>query len=166
MLGVEASDSDWYCGQVDALGGEQGRKLFQDIVSRNKWSVRNGHSLLANMVVSGEVPLGLTAYSYMIDQARGKGAPVDWFVLDPAMARTNGVGVSRNPPSPHAALLFYEYLISDAQPLMLEMDYYSPVKKLAKSLEGATLRFVDPLTPRSEIERCDKEFLQLNKLTD
>jgi iron(III) transport system substrate-binding protein len=163
-LGVEVNDSDWYCGQVKFLGPEKGSRLFQDIVARNKWSVRSGHSLLANMVVSGEVPLALTAYSYMIDQARQKGAPVDWFAINPVIGRSNGIGVSRNPPHPNAALLFYEYMISDAQPLILKMNYLSPVKKLATSIRGAEIRFVDPLTDRAEIERCDRAFAELNKL--
>lgn len=162
-LGVEVNDSDWYCGQVKFLGQEKGSKIFQDIASRNKWSVRSGHSLLANLVVSGEVPLGLTTYSYMIDQAKKKGAPVDWFAINPVIGRSNGIGVSRNPPHPNAALLFYEYMISDAQPLILKMNYLSPVKKLAGSVRGAKIQFVDPLTPRAEIERCDKAFADLNK---
>lgn len=164
LLGVEVNDSDWYCGQVKFLGEEKGTKLFQDIVARNKWSVRSGHSLLANMVVSGEVPMGLTTYSYMIDQAKQKGAPVDWFAINPVIGRSNGIGVSRNPPHPNAALLFYEYMISDAQPLILKMNYLSPVKKLAAPIRGAKIQFIDPLTERSEIERCDKIFADLNKL--
>jgi iron(III) transport system substrate-binding protein len=164
MLGVEVNDSDWYCGQVKFLGNEKGTRLFREIAARSKWSVRSGHSLLANMVVSGEVPLALTAYSYMIDQARQKGAPVDWFAINPVIGRSNGIGVSRHPPHPNAALLFYEYMIGDAQPLILKMNYLSPVKKLATSMRGAKIQFVDPLTDRVEIERCDSEFAELNKL--
>jgi iron(III) transport system substrate-binding protein len=164
QLGVEVNDSDWYCGQLKYLGEEKGKKLFQDIVARNRWSVRSGHSLLSNMVVSGEVPLALTVYSYMIDQAKEKGAPVDWFAINPVIGRSNGIGVSRNPPRPNAALLLYEYMISDAQPLMLKMNYLSPVKKLATPMRGAKIQFVDPLMDRSEIERCDRAFEDLNKL--
>jgi len=68
--------------------------------------VRSGNSVLANMVVSGEVPLALAVYSHMIDEARQRGAPVDWFAIDPMIARSNGIGVSRKPPHPNAALLF------------------------------------------------------------
>ena len=164
LLGVEVNDSDWYCSQVSHLGQAKGRKLFQDIVSRNKWSVRSGHSLLANLVVSGEVPLALTAYNYMVDQARIKGAPVEWFTLDPVVARVNGIGISRKPAHPNAALLFFEYMIGEAQPIMVKMNYLSPVAKLATPLNGAKLRFIDPLMDRAEIERCDKEFADLNKL--
>jgi len=165
-LGVEGGDSDWYCGQVKALGEEKGAKLFQDIVTRNKWSIRTGHSLLNNMVVSGEVPLGLTSYNYMVEQAKAKGAPIDWFALNPVMGRSNGIAVSRNPPHPNAALLFYEYMLNDAQPIMLKMNYLSPVKKYASTIPGVKIQYVDPLTDRAEMERCDKAFNDLNKLVN
>ncbi|MDB5775028.1 MAG: transporter substrate-binding protein [Herbaspirillum sp.] len=166
MLGVEMNDSDWYCEQVKYLGQQKGAKLFHDIAARNKWSVRSGHSLLANLVVSGEVPLGLTTYSYMIDQAKAKGAPVDWFTLDPVIARSNGIGVSRNPRHPNAALLFYEYMISDAQPLMVKINYLSPLKKLESPLRNAKLRFVDPAASADTLQSCDAAFNALNKLSN
>src|SRR6266566_1400766 len=78
-LGVEASDSEWYCGVLKHLGGERGAKLFSDIVATAGWSVRTGHTLLANLVASGEVPLAPTVYSYRIAQLKSVGAPVEWF---------------------------------------------------------------------------------------
>src|SRR2546430_11237670 len=94
-LGVEASDSEWYCGVLTHLGGESGAKLFRDIVATAGWSVRSGHTLLANLVASGEVPLALTAYSYRIEQLKSAGAPVEWFGIDPVIGRANGAGGSR-----------------------------------------------------------------------
>src|SRR5262245_60093278 len=63
-LAVEAEDNDWFGGVVSALGEHKGLKLFREIVAANGISVRKGHTLLANLVVSGEVPLALTAYAY------------------------------------------------------------------------------------------------------
>jgi len=158
MLGVEAKSGEWYCSLLKNLGEEKGTELFREIAARNGLSVRSGNSVLANMVVSGEVPLALAVYSHMIEQARQQGAPVDWFAIDPMIARSNGIGVSRKPPHPNAALLFYEYAIGDAQPLMLRMNYLSPVKKLASPLRGAKILFVDPAADRAEVERCDNAY--------
>ena len=72
------------------------------------------------MVVSGEVPLALTVYNYMPEQAKRKGAPIDWFALEPAVARSNAVGVARQAPHPAAGLLFHEYMLTDAQQLMTD----------------------------------------------
>jgi len=161
-LGVEASDSEWYCGVLTHLGGESGAKLFRDIVATAGWSVRSGHTLLANLVASGEVPLALTAYSYRIEQLKSAGAPVEWFGIDPVIGRANGAGVSRRPPHPSAALLFYEYLISDAQPLMVKMNYLAADTRIASSLRGVKVRFLDPRMPLEELDRCAKAFDELN----
>jgi iron(III) transport system substrate-binding protein len=163
-LGVEAKAGEWYCGLLKNLGEEQGSELFRQIAARNGWSVRSGNSVLANMVVSGEVPLALAVYSHMIDQARQQGAPVDWFAIEPMIGRSNGIGVSRRPPHPNAALLFYEYAIGDAQPLILKMNYLSPVKKLASPLRDARIVFVDPAADSAEVERCDNAYDALIKM--
>ncbi len=162
-LAVEAKDNEWYCGLMKHLGDEKGSKLFKEIVAKNGWSVRSGHSLLNNMVVSGEVPLALTVYSYMTEQAKQKGAPVDWFTIDPVIGRSNGIGVSRKPPHPNAALLFYEYMLSDAQPLIVKMNYLSPSKKVESPLKGVKIRYIDPSATLDDVERCTKSFEELLK---
>ena len=99
-------------------GGDKGLKFFSDLVATNGISPRKGHTLLNNMVVSGEVPMALTVYNYMPEQAKKKGAPIDWFVLEPAVARSNAVGVRGARQAPDAALLFHEYMLTEAQPLL------------------------------------------------
>ena len=71
--------------------------------------------------------------------------------------------MSRRPAHPNAALLFYEYMISDAQPLMVKMNYLSPVIKLATPMKGAKVLFLDPAAPREEMEKCEAEFSALLK---
>ena len=137
--------------------------VFRQIVETNGWSVRSGHSLLNNLVASGEVPLALTVYSYMADQAKQKGAPIDWFAIDPLIGRSNGIGVSRRPPHPNAALLFYEFMIGEAQPLMVNMNYLSPLKKLASDMKGAKVHYIDPAAPRAEVQKCEAAFAELLK---
>lgn len=80
---IEAKDEDWFASVVDVMGREPGLQFFRELAARNGVSVRLGHTLLTNLVISGEVPLALTVYSYMPEQARKKGAPIqrlsrDW----------------------------------------------------------------------------------------
>ena len=75
-----------------------------DLATSNGISVRKGHTNLTNMVAAGEVPVALTVYNYKIEQMKNSGAPIDWFALDPTIARPNANGVARNAPHPHAAL--------------------------------------------------------------
>lgn len=153
-LGVEGKDEDWFASVVDVMGGgESGLKFFRDLVATNGLSVRQGHTLLNNLVVSGEVPLALNIYNYMPEQAKKKGAPIDWFVLEPAIARSNGVGVARRAPHPNAALLFYEYLLGDAQQYFVSMDYVPSNTKVASPLKG--IRIVQA-NPGRSLDESDK----------
>src|SRR5665647_2287950 len=99
-LGIEAEDSDWLAGLFGSLGEARGTKLFKDIVATNGMSVRKGHTLLTQLVVSGEVPMALTVYNYKAEQFKSKGAPIDWFSIGAAIARPNGIGVARGAPNP------------------------------------------------------------------
>jgi iron(III) transport system substrate-binding protein len=153
-LGVEGKDEDWFASVVDVMGGgETGLKFFRDLVTTNGVSVRQGHELLNNLVVSGEVPLALNVYNYMPEQAKKKGAPIDWFTLEPAFARSNAVGVAQHAPHPNAAKLFYEYLLGDAQQYFVQMDYVPSNTKVASPLKG--IRIVQT-NPARALDESDK----------
>ena len=144
-LGIEGKDEDWFASVVDVMGGgEAGLKFFRDLMAINGLSVRQGHTLLNNLVISGEVPLALNIYNYMPEQAKKKGAPIDWFVIEPAIARSNGVGVARHAPHPNAAMLFYDYLLGDGQQYFVSMDYVPSNTKVASPLKGIRITQANP----------------------
>ena len=153
-LGIEGKDEDWFASVVDVMGGgETGLEFFRDLVATNGLSVRQGHTLLNNLVISGEVPLALNIYNYMPEQAKKKGAPIDWFVLEPAIARSNGVGVARHAPHPNAAMLFHDYLLGEGQQYFVSMDYVPSNTKVASPLKG--IRIVQA-NPARSLDESDK----------
>jgi len=151
-LGIEAKNDDWFATVVHQLGGEEkGLAYFRELVAKNGISPRQGHTLLTNMVVSGEVPLALTVYNYMPEQAKKKGAPIDWFAIEPAIARANAVGVAKHAPHPNAALLFYEYLLGpDGQNAMVSIDYVPTNTKVVSPLKGLKIVTTDPVRSLDE----------------
>ena len=159
-IGIEAKDQDWFASVVDVMGGDEtGVAFFRDLAAGNGVSVRLGHTLLTNLVISGEVPLALTVYNYMPEQAKKKGAPIDWFALEPAIARSNAVGVARRAPHPNAALLFYEYLLSEeAQRSFVSMDYVPSNTKVASPLEGRRILQADPVRSLDEADKWTRLF--------
>ncbi len=144
MLGVEMDDYDWFGMVVGLLGEERGLKLFRDIVATNGLSVRKGHTLLTNLAAAGEVPIGLDVFMQNVDVAKKRGAPVDWFLISPAVARFNAVAVAKRAPHPHAALLFYDFMLSDGQTVMLKREFVPTSRKIPSVLGRITLNFVDP----------------------
>jgi len=159
-LGIEGKDDDWFATVVQQLGGEpKGVEFFRKLADTNGISVRKGHTLLNNMVVSGEVPLALTVYNYMPQQAKDKGAPIDWFVIEPAIARSNAVGIAVKAKHPNAALLFYEYLLGpEGQKAMTSIDYVPTNTKVASPLKGIRIVATDPARSLDESEKWSKLF--------
>jgi iron(III) transport system substrate-binding protein len=143
-LGIEAEDQDWLAGIASELGEARAVKLFKDMVATNGVSVRKGHTLLTQLVASGEVPFALTVYNYKVEQLRQKGAPIDWLAIGPAIARPNGVGVARQAPNPHAALLFYEFEISEeGQKILASRDFVPTNTKVESAIAKQPMKFVD-----------------------
>jgi iron(III) transport system substrate-binding protein len=144
-LGIEQEDADWLAGMLGELGEAKGTKVFKDIVAKNGMSMRKGHTLLAQLVVSGEIPLALTVYNYKAEQLKAKGAPIDWFAIGTAIARPNGIGVARAAPHPHAAVLFYDFEISEeGQKILAQRDFVPTSRKVDTPLNKLPLKFVDP----------------------
>ena len=144
-LGIESSDEDWFATILGALGEERGIELFRRIVAANGISVRKGHTLLTNLVASGEVPLALTVYNFTAEQLRRKGAPFDWFVIPPAVARANGLAIAKRAPHPQPARLYYDFMLGDeAQAMLVERGFMPASRKLKGPLAIERLRVVDP----------------------
>jgi iron(III) transport system substrate-binding protein len=121
-LGIEAEDANWFMSIVGFMGEEKGLKLFKNIVAANGMSIRKGHTLLANFVPTGEVPLALTAYSYRVEQLKNEGAPVEIVYMPPVVAFPTGAGIFRRAPHPHAALLFEDFILTDGQRILAERE--------------------------------------------
>jgi iron(III) transport system substrate-binding protein len=121
-LGIEVDDANWFLTVVNHMGEEKGLRVFHDIIATNGISVRKGHTLLANFVGSGEVPLALTTYSYLVEQLKRAGAPVELLYLPPVVALPTGAGVFRKAPHPHAALLLLDFYLTDAQKILAGRD--------------------------------------------
>jgi iron(III) transport system substrate-binding protein len=161
-LGIEAKNQDWFASVVDVMGGgEKGLQFFRDLVAKNGVSPRTGHTLLNNMVIAGEVPLALDIYNYMPEQAKKKGAPIDWFALEPAVARSNAIGVARRAPHPNAALLFYEYMLGEGQQYLVKMDYVPANTKAPSPLKGVKILQTDPIQTLDESDKWTRLFEQI-----
>ena len=156
-LGIEASDEDWFAEVVEALGEEKGLSLFRDLAAKNGLSVRRGHSLLAQMVASGEVPFALTVYNFTAEQLKGQGAPLEWLTLAPAVAHGNGFAVLRRAPHPNAALLYYDFMIGeDGQRILAERRSVPTSRKIRTSIDREALKIIDPVRLVDQGERWAK----------
>jgi iron(III) transport system substrate-binding protein len=142
-LGIEAEDYDWFAQVVTDLGEAQGLRLFRDIVAANGISARKGHNALTNLVAAGEVPLALTVYGFLAEQGKRKGAPLDWFAIPPAIARPTAQGLARNAPHPHAAVLFYDFLIGEGQQILAGRQFVTVSRKVETPFGKGPFKLID-----------------------
>jgi len=66
---------------VGQMAGKRKRGAAQEIVAERRFRCAKGYTLLTTLTASGEVPLALTVYSYMPEQLKKAGQPIDWFFL-------------------------------------------------------------------------------------
>ena len=75
--------------------------------------IRIGRDTTTQMMMAGEANLAVTTYAYNNESLRAANAPVDWVAEDLIPALIYPLTLARNAPHPHAAALFYDYLISE-----------------------------------------------------
>ena len=161
-LGIEAEDQDWMAGIFSEIGEAKGVKLFKDIVATNGMSVRKGHTLLTQLVVSGEIPFALTVYNYKAEQLKDKGGPIEWLSIGTPIARTNGVAVLKAAPNPHSAILFFDFEISEeGQKILAGRDFVSTSSKIPNPFSKGPLKLVDARMMLDEYDKWTKLYAEI-----
>jgi iron(III) transport system substrate-binding protein len=86
---------------------------------------------LANLTISGEVPLSWTTYDSHVKASQEQKAPIAWFAPGPVAVTDTSVALASNAPHPHAAMLFIDFLLSqEGQELYQKLGYSSARKGL------------------------------------
>ena len=155
-IGLEATDAEWMATLVKTWGEEKGMDFFRRL-SAMKPDVRKGHVLLAELVAAGEVPVGLTMYSSNIVSLKRKGAPIDFLPVQPVAARTQGIGVAKSAPHPHAALLFADFVLSpEGQKLFESLGRVPASTRVKSELNNFPFVLSDPANVLDESQKWDK----------
>lgn len=155
-VGIESGDTDWFAAIVQALGEEKGLALFRQL-AQNKPQMRTGHTLLAELLSSGEIPLAATIYNHNIEKMTLRGAPVKWKALDPTFGRPNAVGVTARAQNPHAALLFADFLLSsEGQTMLRDLNRVPASQAVETSLNKFPFHMIDPVITLDQSEKWEK----------
>lgn len=103
--------------EVMALYSRWGKEKTANYLDRlgnsGNLQIRDGRTTITQLLSAGEAPLGVTVYPYDIEALKGKGAPVDWALLEPTPGLLQPTSVARNAPHPFSAGLLYDFLLSD-----------------------------------------------------
>ena len=160
-IGIEGSDEDWFASIVKHMGEEKGLAFFRKL-AQMKPQVRTGHTLLAELVAAGEIPLVATIYNHNAERLLVNGAPIKWKALDPTFGRPNAVAVTKRAPRPHAALLFVDFMISpEGQNLLKARNRVPASTAVETNLNKFPFRMIDPVIVLDEQEKWEKIWSEL-----
>ena len=160
-IGIEASDTDWFGSIVKAMGEEKGLALFRKLAAA-KPQIRTGHTLIAELVAAGEIPLAATIYNHNAERLLVNGAPIKWKALTPTFGRPNAVAMAKRAQRPHAALLFADFMLSlEGQTLLKERNRVPASTAVDTHLNKFPYEMIDPIIVLDEAEKWEKLWAEL-----
>ena len=160
-IGIEASDTDWFGSIVKHMGEQKGLALFRKIAQQQP-QIRTGHTLIAELVASGEIPLAATIYNHNAERLLVNGAPIKWKALNPTFGRPNAVAVAKRAQRPHAALLFVDFMLSlEGQELIKKRNRVPASPKVDSNLNDFPYEMIDPVVVLDESEKWEKIWSEL-----
>jgi len=109
-IGIDSRAYEWFGTMLKAMGEEKGLAFMRELAKQV--GLRNGRTILAQLVAAGEFKGALSAYSQTFEQMKPAGAPVDWVYLNPVFANIHPVGIASKAPHPNAAKLFIDFVLS------------------------------------------------------
>lgn len=126
-IGLSLDDVEWYMGMLDLMGEEKG-KQFMRRLSEQEPMLRNGRSLILNLMVAGEFPLSLGAVHTTREQQK-MGAPIEILTFpSPTLAAPRMIGIQANAPHPNAAKLLVDYLLSKDGQIVVSQTLRNPIR--------------------------------------
>jgi iron(III) transport system substrate-binding protein len=155
-VGIEGSDVDWFGAVVKSMGEQKGLAFFRKLADM-KPQIRTGHTLMAELVASGEIPLAATLYNHNVERLVVKGAPVKWKAIQPTFGRPNAIGVAKRAPHPYAAMLFVDFMLSkEGQTILKERNRVPSSLAVDTHLNKFPFQMIDPVITLDENDKWEK----------
>ena len=148
-LAMELNDYDWYLTlyeywQKHGKSDADIDKLFGNMANGAK--VVKGHTVMGEMLSAGQYSVAASNYSYIVQKAVNKGAPVAYQpFVQPVIARPQGAAPLKSAPHPAAALLFEDWLFTEGQQVFVDQGLTPSIEppNLKDPLEGIEVIPVD-----------------------
>ena len=132
-LVLDTQDADWFHTLLEYFGEEKGLN-FMKRLAQLKPDMRTGHTLEAQLLAAGEYSLSPILYGYRVAQMMTEGAPVDFVMPEPVIAKPRMLSLAKQAPHPYAAALFLDWIIGQEAQTMIAQDFgRGPVRKGVKS---------------------------------
>jgi iron(III) transport system substrate-binding protein len=134
-LAIDANKIEWFAMLLKLKG-----RSFMEKLAAQAPSLRDGNTLVLQLLAAGEFPVGAGVYEYSVEDLKTKGAPVDWIGLEPVITYTVAASLPSRPPRPFAAKLFIEWLLSKEGQEVINQYGRVPIRDDVESRYGKILK--------------------------
>jgi iron(III) transport system substrate-binding protein len=84
---------------------------------------------IADMAISGEVPISPSIFRDHAMESKLKGAPIAWVPMDAVPTNAGATSINYQAPHPHAAVLMADFILSpEGQKILEDLQFGSPSK--------------------------------------
>lgn len=101
----------WIAGVLKAYGEAKGMTILKDLAAQQP-RLFDSNSALTSALVSGQVPIIFDTQIDGIEQAKQKGAPVAWTLLEPVFTQPQSVGITKDAQNPYGAALLVDWILA------------------------------------------------------
>jgi len=117
-ISLDTEDEEWFFALLQIMGEKEGRDFAQKL-SLQSPQYRRGHTLQTLLLGAGEFHIVGNTYNHTVADFKRKGSPVDWIAMQPAPARSIGLGIYAGSKNPNAAKLFIDFVASKEGQMLL-----------------------------------------------
>lgn len=128
---------------IGALVRDRGEDFVRRLAAQKIRVYEVSARAVANLVISGEVPLSPALFNSHVAASRANGAPIAWWPLGGVYSTTGGMALAAKPPHPYAAMLYIDFLLSrEGQKLYQTLGYASARTDLENADKPAKIYYL------------------------
>jgi iron(III) transport system substrate-binding protein len=111
-VAIDGTDNEWLKAMLIFYGEQKGTQIIKDIVAALKPVITDGHLAMARATGAGEYAISLNNYVNLSSNVKLAGSPIEIFALDPVALFFGQVAINAKAPSPNAAKLAANFMLS------------------------------------------------------
>jgi iron(III) transport system substrate-binding protein len=145
---IDVERFEWFHALSRTYGADEAKQLIGGYL-QNGALIKRGATLQAQLVAAGEYSCVLAIYLDSINLLLKDGAPIVFSVPEPSLISPSIIMMTRLPPHPYAAMLLYDYVISqEGQSHFTRSNAVVPsrddvtVVEAVKRIQGRPMHFI------------------------
>ena len=159
-IGMDHTKPEWFSWKLKRIGRDKGLAYMKRLGAQ-EFRLYSGLTIITGLLAAGEFPLVLNTYIHNAEDAKRKGAPVDWVAQDPVFTKFQPIGVAAKAPHPNAAKLFVDFMLSqEGQRIIASFGRVPTRRAMPTTVQGLEkLNFViDEFTAGDDFNKNYEQF--------